>query len=291
MARTSKLQLAKNKIVETFDRLETKVFSEQQLSGLLLQNQESWNLPYSIRLNKFIDFLIGTELLKHQVLISKNYQSIERYLWRNPSAYAIALSIKNKSYLSHGSAVFLHGLTDLIPKTIFVNKEQSPKTKKGTLIQENIHRAFQGRQRQSQLIYDYEKFKITVISGMATNQLGVIDLRVNDESLRTTDIERTLIDIAVRPAYSGGVFEVLEVYKQARHVVSVSSLVSVLAQLNYAYPYHQVIGFYMERAGYKPTEFNELLNLGIHYDFYLSYGLPADKQFDSKWRLFYPNGF
>lgn len=35
------------------------------------------------------------------------------------------------------------------------------------------------------------------------------------KKIRVTDLERTLIDIAVRPAYSGGVFEVLEAFKNA----------------------------------------------------------------------------
>ena len=34
--------------------------------------------------------------------------------------------------------------------------------------------------------------------------------------IRLTNIERTLIDIAVRPVYSGGVFEVLKAYRLAK---------------------------------------------------------------------------
>ena len=41
--------------------------------------------------------------------------------------YELALSLRPDSYLSHGSAAFLHGLTDQEPEFIYVNKEQSPK--------------------------------------------------------------------------------------------------------------------------------------------------------------------
>ena len=49
-----------------------------------------------------------------------------------------------------------------------------------------------------------------------TNALGVIEIQGSeDETLKVTGIERTLIDIAVRPVYAGGVFEVLKAYKLA----------------------------------------------------------------------------
>ncbi len=105
-----------------------------------------------------------------------------------------------------------------------------------------------------------------------------------------TRLERTLIDIAVRPDYAGGIYQVLEAYKAAKDRVSVNTLIATIKKLDYIYPYHQTIGFYMERAGYDVTRTDRLLKLGTSLDFYLTYGI-KDREYDSKWRLFFPKGF
>jgi hypothetical protein len=46
----------------------------------------------------------------------------------------------------------------------------------------------------------------------------------------------------------------------------------------------------MERAGYPETLYSRLKDLGLQYDFYLSYDL-RDKEYIADWRLFVPKGF
>jgi hypothetical protein len=95
----------------------------------------------------------------------------------------------------------------------------------------------------------------------------------------------------VRPFYAGGVFEVLKAFRLAHGKVSINKLTATLKKLNYKYPYHQAIGFYLEKAGvYKKPVINLLRKFPIKYDFYLSYGM-KDKDYSNKWRLFYPKGF
>jgi hypothetical protein len=80
---------------------------------------------------------------------------------------------------------------------------------------------------------------------------------------------------------------VLEAYRRAKDRVSTGVLVATLKKLEYVYPYHQAIGFYMQRAGYSETQYERLRALGLSYDFYLTYDL-RDKAFDPDWRLFFP---
>lgn len=95
--------------------------------------------------------------------------------------------------------------------------------------------------------------------------------------LPVTGIERTLIDITVRPAYAGGVFQVFEAFKTAKDRVSVNVLIATLKKMKYVYPYHQAIGFYLEKAGYAEKLWSKLLAMGTDYNFYLAHHLPKKK--------------
>lgn len=289
--RRTKLEIARPKIIEFFSFLPTKAFRKMQIANILSAYRSEWKLPSGMTFTSFLKFLIDETKLREITIPSEHYSDEKRYIWDDPSIYSIALSLKPKSYLTHGSAVVLHGLTDQIPKTLYVNYEQSPKPQGSSLTQESIDRAFANRQRQSNLTYKYEDFQIVVINGKHTDRLEVTQLPGNDgELLNVTKLERTLIDIAVRPNYAGGVVQVLEAFERAKPKVSINTLVATLKKLNYVYPYHQVIGFYMERAGYAESQWQKLLKLGLRFDFYLTYQLPANKKCDPKWRLYYPDG-
>jgi hypothetical protein len=99
-----------------------------------------------------------------------------------------------------------------------------------------------------------------------------------------------LIDITVRPTYGGGIFQVLEAYRTAKERLSTNRLLATLKKLDYVYPYHQAIGFLMERAGYEERRYGLLRQPGLKYDFYLSHGM-KDPEYSKPWRLFYPRGF
>jgi len=63
----------------------------------------------------------------------------------------------------------------------------------------------------------------------------------NGEPLDVTDLERTLIDIVVRPAYAGGVHQVLTAFVRSRPKVSLERIAKLLRRLDYIYPYQQAI--------------------------------------------------
>jgi hypothetical protein len=107
------------------------------------------------------------------------------------------------------------------------------------------------------------------------------------EILEATNLERTLIDITVRPAYAGGVGELLKAYRTARNRVSIDRLLGILDELTYVYPYHQAIGFLMQSAGYEPSDYAKLAAREREYDFYLAHGM-EDPLYSKEWRLYYP---
>ena len=191
--------------------------------------------------------------------------------------------------------MFLHGLTDLVPRTLYVNKEQSPKPAPdpGSLTQATLNRAFAAKtHRTSKYSYSYDDYAIVSLSGKNTKNLEVIPVAPPaGPPVPCTSIERTLIDIVVRPAYAGGIREILEVYRAAKEQFSVRKLARVLRQLNYLYPYHQAIGFLLQRSGYSENQLANFRRFSTELDFYLTYGLkPEAADYSEEWRLYYPSG-
>jgi predicted transcriptional regulator of viral defense system len=292
VARPSRLTIAKKDIFGLFDQSNQKVYAQIQLARILTQHRENWRLTQRTTVADFITFLEKQgNLISHKFHVKNYDRDTKRYSWGEASVYELAQSIQSRGYLSHSTAVALHALTDLIPKTHYLNVEQSPKpSPSGSLTQEGIKQAFSREQRQSNMTYEHGDWSVTIINGKNTGALGVEELiGPSSEKVRVTNLERTLIDIVVRPAYAGGIFQVLEAYQMAKDRLSTNRLMATLKKLDYVYPYHQAIGFLMETAGYGEKRSSILRDLGLNYDFYLSHGL-KQPQYSKRWRLFFPSG-
>ena len=291
MGRTSRLQIARADILKAFEAAPRRVFGAEDIGEMLEQNRAFWRLSSRTGLRKFIEFLLEKSDLRIKEIIPVNHDisAIYRYVWKEASPFEIALSLKKDAYLCHGTAVAIHGLNDQIPSRLYLNKEQSPKSGSGGLTQAGIDRAFANQQRETRLVYRFDETEVAVVWGKNTGNLEVIEMNYGGANLRVTSVERTLIDIAVRPAYAGGPLQVLAAYRGAMEKVSVGVLIATLRKLEYIYPFHQAIGFYMERAGYPESKYKRLKELGLKFDFYLSYGV-KDPEYVPNWRIYIPRG-
>lgn len=288
------LQDAIPKILEDLDALPPQVLRPKELSKLLGAMRESWEVRSSVTQNGIIRVLVESGRLRIVQPSSRNYGTKTRYVLHEPSPYQVALTLgtRGQAYLSHATAVLFHGLTDELPQSILVNQEQSPKPPRAEseLQQSRIDVAFLRKQRESNYIFAWEGSRAIVLSGKNTSRLEVGELPgPNNELLPVTKLERTLIDIVVRPTYAGGILHVAEAFRAARERVSTNVLVATLKKLAYLYPYHQAIGFLMERAGYERRRLEMLREMGLNYDFYLQHGM-SSPDYDASWRLYYPKG-
>ncbi len=135
----------------------------------------------------------------------------------------------------------------------------------------------------------YGIYTVNLLSSKYSNALGIINKEVNGQKLRLTNIEKTLIDITVSPHYCGGNYEVLNVYKKAKGKFSPEKLRDMLKNLDYIYPFHQCIGFFMDKAGYLEKDLKLFEEMGIKYKFFVQRELKyGERNFDERWGLFYP---
>jgi hypothetical protein len=290
-AKTATMKKAKPDITSVFKHLPQRTFTRSQIEAILSEYRDDWRLPESITVYQFIRFMLDETDLD-VVKFEFPSRTIVRYPWGEVSIYDLVLSLRPDSYFSHYTAMYLNDLTEQVPRTIYSNFEQSPKPRSdATLEQSRIAAAFRRKPRVSNNRASYNDFDICLVNGKFTKKLGVIDIEGPEgELISVTNVERTLIDITVRPFYAGGVFEVLKAYKLAKGQVSVNKLAAMLKKIDYLYPYHQAIGFYLERSGvYKDSLLRLLEKLGTDYDFYLTYQM-KDTDYSRRWRLHFPKG-
>ena len=270
-----------------------KAYTTNDLQDIFRSNKDEWRLSTRTTYAKFLTYLVEKkQLLKVKKLIHIESGSEKLiYTVENANKYDIICTIKKNGYLSYLTALVIHELTLQIPKTLYISEEiHDTYLTKNILNQESIDRVFSKEQRTTTNIYKDEisnERYVLIEKKINTKNIGIID----DISLNypTSNIERTLIDCVVRPQYSGGIFSVLEAFRKAIGILDLKKLDSYLDDLNYTYPYHQLVGFYLDRAGYNESDLQPFLNKVSNFKFYMTYNL-SNKKLDSKWNIYYPEG-
>jgi len=289
--RKESFNAASEKISKYFESIDIQSFTTKDLSDIFWQNKSNWKIA-SYRTSKhFSNFLRESKILKRDRLKHKSTGSIKTIFSKPTASWNdIALSIKKDGYLSNYTAMSIHQLTLQIPKTIYLSFKKNYSQKNvSSITQTSIDKAFSKPQRKTSNIYksEIDNYRIFLIQKEYTS----LNIGINsNEQVTYTDLERTLIDIAIRPAYSGGVFEVLEAYIKAKDLADTNKIYKYLNQLNYSYPYQQLIGFYLEKAGYEENRFNMFYNNVSKLNFYLTYNI-SNKVFNDKWKIYFPKGF
>lgn len=290
----TRIQIAKRDILDYLSN-RPPILKLSDLKAILSSQRQFWRLAQRTNTKDFIEFL-GKEGELKEIHFPFPHREETRYVWGEVSLLEVLLSLRPGCYFSHYTAVRMQGLTEQIPKTIYLNHEQHLKSQSaGGLEQGRIDAAFSRVARTSNNAVDFGHQKIYLLNGKNTNQLGVVEETVSYDTtdtvqVRLTNIERTLIDITVRPIYAGGIFEVQKAFQLAKDRVSVNALAAMIKKIDHTYPYHQAIGYYMEKAGYKSTLLDLIRRFPMEYDFYLANQL-GETQYIREWRLHVPKGF
>ncbi|MBP6421658.1 MAG: hypothetical protein KA271_02080 [Propionivibrio sp.] len=293
----TRIQIAKPDIVRHFDALPNHVLKAKEIYAILAEQRTFWRLAQNTTAERFIEFLEKYSKLK-QYEFRFPQRAENCYVWDQAPLLAILLGLKKNLHFSHYTAMRAHGLTEQSPKSIYLTDERTAShtsERENTISQADIDNAFKKPARISSNWVEHDGKKIYLLNGADTGNLGVVTEQMTDESgadvqARKTNLERTLIDITVRPVYAGGVFEVAKAYELAKERVSINRLVAMLHKLSFVYPYHQAVGYYLKRANYKPNQIDLVRRLPMDQDFYLTHEM-NDTRYDSDWRLHVPSGF
>lgn len=296
----SRIQIAKPDIVKDFSE-GPHVLRSRDVAEIFARKREFWRLAKSMSLTSFERFMTEKTDLR-EVRYPFPVRPVSGYTWGEVPIFETLLGLVEGSYFSHYTALRIHGLTEQVPKTIYFSKERSSSSAMGRAVgevyaQEAITSAFSRPPRMSknEIELRKEQVRVVMLEGAYQGSLGVTSGEVNwggDRSLRLryTSLERTMIDVVVRPFYAGGVFEVAKAFENAKDSLSGNTMSAMLKRLALGYPYHQAIGCYLERAGYKKSVVDLFHRLPRERDFYLTHDM-GETSYNSRWRLFVPEGF
>src|SRR4030042_4583910 len=192
-------------IIKYLNSLTRQVFDRSDIETILQEQVNSWHIAETTTTETFISFLEERTQL-HIERFDFSYRPIIKYVWGKVPLYTLLLSLRPGCYITHSTAMYFHKLTDQIPQVININVEQAPKPRYGSseLDQEGIDLAFANPTRMSHNTAEYDGHTIRLLNGLHTGNTGVIEMPGPEgEVVRITDVERTLIDIAVRPECRG----------------------------------------------------------------------------------------
>jgi hypothetical protein len=286
------LNANKETLETTIDATGIQIWKVQELKRFL-RAQDSINFIFSstsLTADDLIKYL--TEYSYLQKIKFKTPRIENLFLWRSVSKFAIFPALRPDGYYTHQTALHIHGLGQLLD-VIYFNHEQPIRPTSGVLEQSRIDNAFSKGQRLTSARTNYDGIEYWLLNGKQTGRYGVTTMKTSDNiEVPVTDLERTLVDITVRPAYAGGVNNVLRAYQLAQPKLSIQKLADTIRALKYVYPYHQSIGFYIDAAGvYDEQDSRLFLNFGpFQYDFYLDYKM-INPYYSEKWKLYYPTSF
>lgn len=261
----------------------------------------------STSISNFLRYAVDILGLFEEITIfdERKGETLSRYIatYTKVSPYEIALSLLSKSFLTHYSALYINDLTINNPKDIYINKEQSKKYINSSknikqITQGRVDYAFSKKMRSTSTIYNFnyhkEFYRVHVLNSKNTQNTGVISVKPIgfSKQIEVTNVERTLIDVVVRPKYSGGVKEILESYIRTEGKVNIDKLLDYLDKFDYAYPYHKSILFFLKYAKYDEKDIAKII---LRYNddprnkikFYVDYQI-VNRKLDEETGVYYP---
>ncbi len=180
----------------------------------------------------------------------------------NPYIIGHRLLGNHPHFISHGSAMELHGMTTQPCLVVYVTTQARPRQ------------------------FDQHGLDIRFVSCKAEEFFGVTEAWVDQQhKVPVSDIERTVIDGLREPAYVGGYAEIDKGAWMKRENINPTKLVGYALQLGVGSVIRRV-GFLMESIGIgEPEHFDALRKELTNTYSLLDPVLPKDGPYLSKWKL------
>ncbi|WP_052266289.1 hypothetical protein [Pedobacter kyungheensis] len=279
------------------DRLENylkayhlKSFSLSRFYEIFERERLEWGVRKKVTFLDFLEELLKSRVFYKEVFVDQAGAEKTLLTHGKQNQFTMLSPLAKNGYFAYRSAMELNRLCTGGSKISYL-KTEHPRDrgilKAGNeLTQDAITAAFESLPRVNKNVLEWRKGEVMLANGKKTDRLGVLRVENEIDSYCYTDLERTLIDIVVRPFYAGGTEQVLKAFKKAKQQLNIEKLNDYLQKLGFIYPYHQCVGYYLEKAGYAKKEY-ALFNKNKVFDFYLTHAMEYPDYIE-KWKLYVP---
>ncbi|MDP3722914.1 MAG: type IV toxin-antitoxin system AbiEi family antitoxin domain-containing protein [Candidatus Omnitrophota bacterium] len=164
--------------------------------------------------------------------------------------FEIAMALVQPAAVSHWSALSHHGLTDQVPRRVFVLTTARSVPRRRGVKPKGVETGY----RVGETVYQFVQVK-------PERFFGVEDVWVNESRIKITDQERTLLDGLMAPQHCGDFAEVLHAFEVRAPKLDVERIIGYALKLDAATA--KRLGWILERQGMAPERLAALRQLPI----------------------------
>jgi predicted transcriptional regulator of viral defense system len=186
--------------------------------------------------------------------------------------FEIAMALVHPAAISHWSALSYHGLTEQVPRRVFVltSARSVPRVRRP-----KVDRSREGYQVGA-TIYRFVQVK-------PERFFGIEEVWVHEARIRVTDPERTLLDGLTSPQYCGGFSEVLHAFDARRPKLDLGRIIHHALKLDAATV--KRLGWILERQRGDPADLEPLRVLPVKGYRVLDPTGPRRGPCDARWMI------
>ncbi len=188
--------------------------------------------------------------------------------------FEIAMALVHPAAISHWSAMHFHGMTEQMPRKVYITTTQVIAASKSAKRQIKNHRSYS--QEINGIIYEFVKT-------IPERYFGTKNYWVGEAQIIITDIERTLIDGLLAPKYFGDWAEVYSAFESQFDKLNLNKIVDYALRLDAAVA--KRLGWILEKLGAGDSILQKLENVPIKGYRILDPGGPRKGTCNKRWMI------
>lgn len=199
-------------------------------------------------------------------------------------------------HFCHYTSVVFHELSNQVPNRVYIRKRDvgANRFRTDRLSDLQIRTQFLKPHRRSGDTETLGGGTIIFIAGGLHDEIGVVSVPSNysefPQGSRITNLERCLIDAVVAPHYNGGITTLPGLFEEAVEQLDLQKLIEHYRELDFLYPYHQTLGFFLDHSGQEEAAAQWREHFPPTNRFFVDKAAKSSWSYDPKWQVYYPRG-
>lgn len=216
----------------------------------------------------------------------------------DPAPHELLGAYGKDGYACYFCALYFNKLTGQVPKSFHIAFPRQEKDRKSVqeykdIEYEDVRDVFMKKPKESKITVKYGECQYIFVERDAIHSVGVEKREFIQDgrkaSFLVTDLESTLIDVAVAPHRAGGISSVMDAWRAAEGRYDIGKLYYYYSMQKFIYPFWQRIGFLMEKAGQVESarKWDYFFKMERR-PFFLMHEYRTSWKLDEHWQIHYP---